>query len=185
MERTQQAAARTIYMDLNRIDAMITGWMARHGVTFARVSLGIVFLWFGGLKLFPGLSPAEELAGKTIHALTAGLIDPALAVRSVGLWECLLGAGLLTGWMLRLTLYSLFLHMAGTTTPILLFPGEVFAKFPYAMTFEGQYIMKNMVLVSAAIVVGATLRGGALVAEPCDGEYRPYAGYVMNNDEKN
>jgi hypothetical protein len=67
---------------------------------------------------------------------------------------------------MRATLLLLFVQMVGTTTPVLLFPQEVFTVFPYALTLEGQYIVKNLVLISAAIVIGATVRGGALVADP-------------------
>jgi uncharacterized membrane protein YkgB len=55
-----------------RADPLITRWMARHGVPFIRISLGIVFLWFGVLKFIPGMSPAEHLAGQTIERLSFG-----------------------------------------------------------------------------------------------------------------
>ncbi len=67
---------------------------------------------------------------------------------------------------LRAVIFLLLFHMAGTFTPILLYPGEVFKVFPYAPTLEGQFIIKNLVIIAAALVVGATVRGGALVAEP-------------------
>ena len=64
---------------------------------------------------------------------------------------------------LRIALGLLFLQMAGTLTPLLLFPAQTFARFPFAPSMEGQYILKNLVLISGAIVIGATLRGGELV----------------------
>jgi ABC-type uncharacterized transport system permease subunit len=67
---------------------------------------------------------------------------------------------------MRATLLLLAAQMAGTLTPLLLFPVEVFTRIPYAPTLEGQYIIKNAVLISAAIVLGASVRGGGLVAEP-------------------
>ena len=66
---------------------------------------------------------------------------------------------------MRATLFLLAVQMAGTLMPLLLFPHEVFTRIPYAPTLEGQYIIKNAVLISAAIVLGATVRGGRLVAE--------------------
>jgi uncharacterized membrane protein YphA (DoxX/SURF4 family) len=140
--------------------------MARHGVPLLRVSLGIVFLWFGALKFFPGLSPADDLAARTIERLSGGLVGPAVSVPLLAAWECLIGLGLLFGVLLRAVLLLLAIQMLGTLTPIILFPGEVFARVPYAPTLEGQYIIKNAVLISAAIVIGATVRGGGLVAEP-------------------
>lgn len=150
---------------IDRIDDRITHWMAAHGVTLTRVALGIVFFWFGALKLFPGLSPAEGLAGRTITALTLGQIPPATSLLVLGIWECLIGLGLLTGRALRTTLLLLFLQMPGTMLPLVMFPGETFTRLPWAPTLEGQYIIKNLVLIAAAIVVGATVRGGRLVAE--------------------
>ena len=56
------------------VDASITNWMARHGLPLLRISLGIVFLWFGALKFFPGLSPASDLAARTIEMLSFGTV---------------------------------------------------------------------------------------------------------------
>ncbi|HYN44055.1 MAG TPA: DoxX family membrane protein [Thermoanaerobaculia bacterium] len=140
--------------------------MARWGLPLLRVSLGVVFLWFGALKLFPDLSPAQGLATRTISVLTFGLVPPGVSLPVLAVWECVIGVGLLTGVRLREVLLLLFVQMAGTLTPVFLFPGEVFTRVPYAPTLEGQYIIKNIVLIAAGIVVGATVRGGRVVAEP-------------------
>jgi uncharacterized membrane protein YphA (DoxX/SURF4 family) len=150
----------------NRVDAAITDWMARNGVRLLRISLGVVFFWFGVLKFFPGLSPATELATKTISVLTFGLVPGGVAINVLAAWESLIGLGLIFGIAMRATLALLFVQMIGTILPIFFFPNEVFSRFPYAPTLEGQYIIKNIVLVSAAIVIGATVRGGGLVARP-------------------
>jgi hypothetical protein len=73
---------------------------------------------------------------------------------------------LLTGRFLRVTLALLFLQMPGTVLPLFFFPKETFIAFPHAPTLEGQYIIKNLVLVAAGLVVGATVRGGRLTANP-------------------
>jgi len=140
--------------------------MARRGPTLLRLSLGLVFLWFGALKFLPGGSPAENLAGRTVAALSGGRIPPSLSLPVLAGWECLIGLGLLTGTFLRLILALLFLQMVGTLTPLVLFPHEVFTRIPFVPTLEGQYIIKNLVLISAGVVVGATVRGGHLEAEP-------------------
>ena len=150
----------------DRIDRRITTWMADHGLLLVRLALGIVFLWFGALKLFPGASPAEELAGRTIETLTGGLVPRATALPVLAVWEVAIGVGLLVGRGMRVTLLLLFVQMLGTITPLFLFPAESFTTFPLAPTLEGQYIIKNVVLVAAAIVLGATVRGGELTAEP-------------------
>ncbi len=161
----------------HQIDPLITGWMARYGISLLRISLGIVFLWFGVLKFFPGLSPAESLASRTITTLSLGLLSADAARILLALLETLIGLGLMLGLYLRATLFLLFFQMLGTITPIFLFPHEVFTHIPYAPTLEGQYIFKNLVLVSAGLVIGATVRGGRLVAEPPrEGEARGGSG---------
>ncbi len=150
----------------DQIDISITGFMAKYGILLLRISLGINFLWFGMLKFFPGLSPAQDLATNTIEQLTFGLVEPSVSIYILATWETLIGLGLITGLFLRATLFLLFLQMLGTLTPLILFPEQTFVRFPYAPTLEGQYIIKNMVLISAALVVGSTVRGGRIVAEP-------------------
>ena len=153
----------------DRIDRRITAVLARFGVPVVRISLGVVFLWFGALKFIPGLSPAEVLAARTIDQLSGGLVGPALSVPVLAAWECLIGLGLLSGRFLRGTLLLMGLQMIGTFTPLLLFPTETFTRFPYAPTLEGQYIIKNVVLIAAAMVLAATVRGGRIEAEPAAG----------------
>lgn len=139
--------------------------MAKNGISLLRYSIGIIFLWYGMLKFFQGASPAEDLAINTIDTLTFGLFSPKFIIISLALLETLIGVGLIFNLFLRETLLLLYLQMIGTFTPIFLFPGEVFTTFPYTLTLEGQYIIKNLVIVSAGIVIGATVRGGKLIAK--------------------
>jgi uncharacterized membrane protein YphA (DoxX/SURF4 family) len=148
----------------NRVDTTAAAWMARNGIQLLRLSLGIVFLWFGVLKFFPDLSPAQSLAGRTVAALSFGLLTADRAVLILAVWESLIGLGLLSGFFLRSTLFLLWLQMLGTATPFVLFPEICFTSVPLVPTLEGQYIVKNLVLVSAGIVIGATVRGGRLTA---------------------
>jgi len=156
----------TLSRSYDRIDAALTTWMARNGIRLLRVSLGVVFLWFGVLKFFPGLSPAQTLAGDTIAILSFGLLTPEAAVLILAIWECLIGVGLIAGYFLRATLFLLWLQMLGTVTPLFLFPELCFTVVPIAPTLEGQYIIKNLVLVTAGLVIGGTVGGGRLVARP-------------------
>jgi len=151
---------------LDPIDMRITAWMARHGVTLTRLTLGIVFFWFGVIKFVPGWSPAADLATRTIDVLTFGLVPAKLSLPLLAAWEVAIGLGLLTCRFLRATLLLLFLQMPGTMLPLIFFPQETFTIFPFSPTLEGQYIIKNLVLVSAALVVGATVRGGKLSSAP-------------------
>jgi uncharacterized membrane protein YkgB len=146
-----------------KTDMRITGWMATHGVNLLRISLGIIFFWFGMLKFFEGLSPAEALATRTIEMLTFGLIGPEWVRYGLATWEVAIGIGLMFRILLRETLLLMFLQMLGTLTPIVLLPGEVFTAFPYGLTLEGQYIFKNLVVIAAGLVIGSTVRGGRII----------------------
>ena len=152
----------------DRLDQQIVRWLARHSLPFLRFGMGIVFLWFGALKFFPGLSPATELAVRTIDVLSFGLIPGSISVILLATLESAIGLGFLTGRYMRLTLLLLLFQMAGTLTPLALFPGEAFIHFPYAPTLEGQYIIKNLVLIGAGLVIGSTVRGGQIVADPVE-----------------
>lgn len=151
---------------MDRLDRAITELLARAAIPVLRVALGVVFLWFGALKFVPGLSPAQDLAARTIEVLSFGIVEAGIALPVLAAWECLIGIGLLTGRFLRATLLLLAVQMLGTMTPLFLFPAETFTRFPIAPTLEGQYIIKNLVLIGAAMVVGATVRGGELDPEP-------------------
>ncbi len=146
----------------HRLDIAITRWMASKGLILLRWSIGIIFFWFGFLKFFEGLSPAEDLAIRTIDKITFGFIPDNLIIYGLAFWEVLIGIGLIFNIFLRETLLLLYLQMVGTFMPVVLFSDEVFNVFPYSLTIEGQYIIKNLILFSAGIVLGATVRGGRL-----------------------
>ena len=145
----------------DNLDRTITHWMADTGLSVLRIGLGVIFLWFGVLKFFPGLSPAEELVRNTIY-----FVDPDLFIPVLASWECLIGIGLICGKFLRITLFLLFLQMPGTAMSLIILPDVVWTIFPYGLTLEGQYIVKNLVLIGAGLVLGGTVRGGRLSAEP-------------------
>jgi uncharacterized membrane protein YphA (DoxX/SURF4 family) len=140
------------------LDEKIIRFMSNYGLKSLRISLGIIFFWFGFLKFFPHLSPAQQLASATISKLTFGLISPATSLFILACWETMIGIGLIFGFWMRFILLLLFLQMLGTITPLFIFPTETFTHIPYAPTLEGQYIIKNIVLISAALALGATVR---------------------------
>ncbi len=148
------------------IDRRVTRWMAKNGITILRWSIGLIFIWFGALKLVPGMSPADQIATDTTMKLTFGWLSEDVARLALAILELTIGVGLLTGRFLRVTLLLLFAQMAGTLTPLVLFPEQIWSDFPFVLTLEGQYIIKNAVLISAGLVIGATVRGGRLVEDP-------------------
>lgn len=152
-------------MSANKEDKL-THWMAENGIAFLRISIGIIFLWFGVIKYFPGLSPIEDLALRTTKFLSFNLFsDNAMAIGLATL-ECLIGIGLITGKLLRVTLLLLLLQLVGAISPVFIFPGEVFKIIPIVPTLPGQYIIKDIVLISAGILIGGTVRGGKMIADP-------------------
>jgi uncharacterized membrane protein YkgB len=155
----------TLQRRFDTFDRRATAWMAHNGVRLLRWSIGVVFVWFGALKLWPGLSPADEIATATSLELTFGLISADAARLGLAFLEITIGVGLLTARWLRLTLLLLFAQMAGTLTPLVIFPERIWTDFPFVLTLEGQYILKNGVLISAGFVIGATARGGRMVPE--------------------
>jgi uncharacterized membrane protein YkgB len=148
------------------IDARLTLWMARYGVRLLRLSLGVIYLWFGAIKFIPGASPAEDLALRTIEKLTLGWVDGETALPILAVWEVLIGLGLISRIFIRVTLLLLALQMIGTLSPLFFFPRETFTVFPVVPTLEGQYILKNLVIASAGLVIGATVSGEEKVAVP-------------------
>jgi uncharacterized membrane protein YphA (DoxX/SURF4 family) len=151
---------------LDHLDLNIVRWLARYSLPFLRFGMGVVFLWFGALKFFPEMSPATDLAVRTIDVLTFGLIPANVSLLLLASLETAIGLGFLTGRYMRLTLALLVFQMAGTLTPLALFPGEAFIYLPFVPTLEGQYIIKNVVLIGAGLVIGATVRGGRIIADP-------------------
>lgn len=140
---------------LRAFDPRLPGGFARLSFATLRVSLGLVFVWFGVIKFFPDLSPAQDLATRTMEVLTFGLFGPSVSLPLLAIWECLIGLGLIFGRYLRGALVLLIVQMAGTFTPLVLFPAETWVHFPVVPSMEGQYILKNLVLVSAGLVIGA------------------------------
>jgi uncharacterized membrane protein YkgB len=148
---------------IDRYETAIYAWMERHRYRVLRIAMGIIFLWFGILKPF-GLSPAEALVAK---ATTWIPIPGFIYVLTV--WEVAMGVCFLFERLNRYAVGLLFLHMPGTLLPLITLPQETFVRSPFALTLEGQYIVKNLVLIAAGIVLGGQLRHrarGRAVAVP-------------------
>jgi uncharacterized membrane protein YkgB len=153
---------RSIYKVINNF----TDWNARNGLNLLRWSLGIIFFWFGFLKFFPGLSPAEEIAAKTINTLSGGWLTPSVSLPLLGTLECLIGVGFFLNKYLTVTVILLYFQMIGACLPLFIFRNETWSDHFLIPTLLGQYIIKNCVLISAGIVIGATIKGGGLISNP-------------------
>lgn len=139
----------------DRLDQRLVRFMSAYGITLLRWALAIVYLWFGGLKLI-NASPASELVVRTVFWL-----PPRASVLFIGGWEVLIGLGLLFTHplVLRITLFLLWLQLAGTFQVFILLPQAAFqGGNPLFPTLEGQYAMKNLVLITSGLVIGSTVR---------------------------
>jgi uncharacterized membrane protein YkgB len=156
------ADTKQIESTFDRIDRVITGFMADTGVTLLRISIGIVYIWFGLLKVI-GISPAAPLIAESWDFVPFSMD---LFTRLVGGLEVLIGLGFIFGIAMRLVIFLMLAQMLGAFSPLVLAPGRLFTAFPYGLTLEGQYVIKDIVFVSAALVIGATVRGGGLTEKP-------------------
>ncbi len=136
-----------------RVYGVVMRLLARYSVPLLRVSLGLVFLGFGLLKFAPGVSPAEGLAERTMEALSFDLVDGRWAAVLVAAMESAIGMCLVTGKRMRLGLGLLGMAMVGVMSPLVLFPGDLFDGKYNAPTLEGQYVLKDVVLLAGALVV--------------------------------
>ncbi|WP_435840902.1 hypothetical protein [Streptomyces flaveolus] len=138
---------------ITRALGSLTDKIQWHGPALLRVSVGGVFLWFGVLKFFPAASPAEGVAVRAATKLTLGLLPPDVMLRVLAAAETAIG--LVTGILLRVALLGFFAHMTGVFSALLLLPGEMWQGDAPVPTLEGQYIIKNVVLLAACLVVAA------------------------------
>jgi uncharacterized membrane protein YkgB len=144
---------RTAWSWVARIDRVVIPFLRRVAVPMLRVSLGVVFVWFGLLKIFE-VSPVSELVARTVY-----WVDPDVIVPVLGVFEVTVGVLLLLGRALRLTLFLFLLQMLGTFLTFIVLPDVTFRNGnPFLLTVEGEFVVKNLVLISAALVVGTTVR---------------------------
>ena len=100
-----------------------------------------------------GWSPANTLVARTIY-----FFDPAVFIPILGVWEVLIGVCLLYKPFIRFGILLMTFQMAGAFLPMIILPEVVYIKFPFILSMEGQYIIKNLVLISGAMVVGSKVR---------------------------
>jgi len=145
---------------LDRVDERISAAMRALGEPVLRFGLGVVFIWFGVLKPL-GVSPAADLVARTVY----WGVDPDWFIPVLGWWEvaigiCLIDPGRWLGmgrWMTRAGILLMFLQMPGTFIPLVLLPDVTWQSFGVP-TLEGQYIIKNLVLIGAALYLGGRVR---------------------------
>lgn len=136
---------------IDTFDRIVVLTMDKFGIKFARLAVGVIFIWFGTLKMIGELSPAYNLVAATIYWLTPEIIIPL-----IGLWEVAIGVTFLFPPLTRLALILLAGQMPATFLPLVLLPEVCFTVFPFGLTLEGQYIIKNLVIIACALIIGGT-----------------------------
>ena len=136
-------------------DNKFTATLAKNDfkLSFLRISIGVIYIWFGALKFFPQMSPAEEIAQQTISFLTFGMLPANIGYLTLAIWEIAIGFLLIFNWCSRLTVGLTLVHMFFTFTPLFVFSAESFVKPPFVFSLLGQYILKNIVIIAALFMI--------------------------------
>lgn len=121
-------------------------------INLISVTIGIVYLWFGMLKFFAGVSPAEDLAKATISRLTFGFLVPEISILLLAIWETVIGLLLISHLFKKFALKLALIHIILTFLPFLYFPDLVFSVTPFGLSLLGQYIVKNIIIFGVLIV---------------------------------
>ena len=152
------------YQRFLHLENQIHHQLVAHSIAGLRIAVGLIFLGFGFLKFFPGVSPAQELTEKTTHILFLGLVPGGVALVMIATLECVIGICLLANRGMRLAIWLLAIEFVGILSPLFLLPARLFAGPHHAPTLEGQYVLKDIILVAAALVIAAgSFRGGRMV----------------------
>src|SRR5437870_3928448 len=159
-QRIEDSLPARLRRPIDAIDSAVTTVLERYGITALRIALAVVFIWFGTLKVI-GRSPVEDLVKDTIYFLPQ---DTFFII--IGVWEIIIGIGLLVPVALRLTLALFWLQMAGTFLSLIILPGRAFQDGnPLLLAVTGEFVIKNLVLIAAGLVIRSTVRRRAWTAE--------------------
>ena len=154
-------------------------------IDLLRVSLGIVFLWFGLIKFFWTAGPAEHIAAKIMLLLTFNTLQPNVSLPILAAIECAIGLGFLIKKLMKYAIPIMYFQMAATLLPLFVFPQDTWEIVPFVPTLMGHYIIKNTVLISAAIVLNTVSKGGKLIADPVVAQKAQEVEKVKNKEVVN
>jgi len=155
-----------LFEKFDALDTSINKWLVANSIFLLRVCMGIVFLGFGILKYFQGISPIESLATRTTTVLTFGEFAGHNAMIFVASLECVIGLCFLSGMFLRIGVWLMAIQMIGAMSPLFIFFSELFPGPTHAPTLAAQYIIKDIILVAAGMVIASTWTGARIVAKP-------------------
>ena len=127
---------------LDQLDSAIAGWMHEWGHAAHRYGLGVFFVWMGVLKCL-GYKSATSLLAHTVY---------------LGVWEALIGLALLVRPLNRVALLLLAVRLPATALALVLKADVCWVSVPWVPSPEGQYLIKDLILFTAAMVIGGTVR---------------------------
>jgi putative oxidoreductase len=153
---------RSLYTRFLHLENHLHHRLVQHSITALRIAVGAVFLGFGILKYFPGVSPAQNLTEATTHILFLGLVPGDVAIVMIATLECTIGILLLANRGMRVAVWLLATEFIGILSPLILLSGRLFAGPHHAPTLEGQYCLKDIILSEAQFY--DTSLGGATIA---------------------
>ncbi|HEY4020062.1 MAG TPA: hypothetical protein VGM75_15330 [Pseudonocardiaceae bacterium] len=140
------------------VQEAVDRWLERYSVAVLRVCMGIVIFGFGVLKYFPGVSPAQGVVLAVNRILTFGLLPDQVTLPLFATVEAVIGLSLITGWGLRVIIYPLAVWVVAILSPVVLLTGQLFSGPHDAPTLMGQYVVKDIILAAAVLVVAADVR---------------------------
>lgn len=141
----------------NQVECNFIKLMDKFSHNVLRFNIGFIYFMFGVLKFFPNSSPAEQLAISTLDKISYGFISGHSALILLAVIETGIGICILLNYQLRWVIYIALAHMIGTFLPLFLFPEQAFSDFPVSISLMGQYIIKNLVIVSSLLVLYSKL----------------------------
>lgn len=137
---------------LDRLDLQISAWMHRRGHRFDRLAIGLVFTWFGTLKVLE-FESATSIIAKTIY-----VGSPEATTALLGLWEIAIGLCLVIRPLVRIAVLLLALRLPGTLLALIVKADVCWTDTFGVPTIQGQYLIKDLILFSAAMIIGGTVR---------------------------
>jgi uncharacterized membrane protein YkgB len=144
---------------LNSIEEALMQWLERYAYHCLRISIGFIYMAFGILKFFPEYSPAEQLASDTICIITFDALSGSSACFFLAVIETMIGAALIINFKPKAVILFTIWHMCCTFLPLILLPQYAFNQDPFSFSIVGQYIVKNLVILSALMVLYKNTKG--------------------------
>lgn len=149
---------------LEKAEAKIVGWLDKNVYNILRLSIGVIYIVFGALKFFPQYSPAEQLAADTICLITFDILSGASACTVLAIMETLIGVALIINFSPRFTILATMWHLCCTFIPLVLLPHYAFSEDPFSFSIVGQYIFKNLIILSALMVLYINYKKSASIS---------------------